>query len=182
MKILQVTESSQKVAITGIRGAVIENTDNTLKELDQIKGSAVFQIFDSNQVAGWRHLYYSAVNALNAMESGEAVSDNLEVEAMLYASAQDQISKAIKMMGVTPKTKEIALLVISKDPKNIAQEIAKHLGEVDDNVLKLDQKKYDRLRKTYSITEKALETFKGHKYEALESLIIEKCALMSLHR
>ena len=97
-------------------------------------------------------------------------------------SKDRQRPSMIFIAGVTPKTKEIALLVISKNPKKTAQEIAQHLGEVDDNVLKLDQEKYDRLKKTYSISEKALETVKGHKYEALESLIIEKCALMPLHR
>jgi tRNA threonylcarbamoyladenosine modification (KEOPS) complex Cgi121 subunit len=171
-----------QIAITGISCVEIEDINKTLAELDEIKGEVVFQIFDSDKVAGWRHLYYSAVNALNAAKIGSTISNKIEIEALLYASAQDQISKAIEIMGVTSTTRKLALLVIAESPEITAISIVQHLGKEDESVLELDEGKFCNLKEAYGISDKALEIFEGNKYNVLESLIIEKCALMPLLR
>lgn len=182
MKILSVADSSTRIAIIGIVGVKVQDINMTLVELDKIKGEAAFQIFDSAKVAGWRHLYYSAVNALNAVKTGTAISNKIEIEALLYASAQDQISKAIRMMGVTPVTENVALLVLAEDPESTASEMVRYLGNEDEDVLELNEGKFNDLMKTYGVTGKALMTIDKDKYEALESLVIEKCALMPINR
>jgi tRNA threonylcarbamoyladenosine modification (KEOPS) complex Cgi121 subunit len=170
------------VAIAGVRNVRIEDINATYKELDKIKGKAVFQLFDSTKIAGWKHLYYSTVNALNARKTGTSVSKNLEIEILLYASAQDQISKAINMMGITTGTGNIALLVVAKKLEDIPNNIIQYLGKQDDSVLDLDKDKFIRLMEVYGITKEALKIFPGPKYKVLENLIVEKCALMPLSR
>lgn len=182
MKILNVSDDENKIAITAITGVEIEDINKTLEEMDEIKGDTVFQLFDASKVAGWRHIYYSSVSALNAVRTGSAVSNHVEIEALLYASGQDQISKAIKIMGVTRNTKDVALLVIARDPKGTAIRLAQYLGEEKCQVLKLDEEKFRNLKETYEISEKAIETLECNRYEALERLVIEKCALMPLLR
>jgi len=171
-----------QIAITGISGIKIKDVNRTLVELDEIKGEAFFQIFDADKVAGWKHLYYSAINALYAAETGLTISNKIEIEALLYASAQDQISKAIEMMGVTSATENLALLVIAENPESTTKSIIQYLGKEDEDVLDLDEDKFHNLKEVYEITDKALVTLDGNKYDALESLIIEKCALMPLLR
>ena len=171
-----------QIAITGISGIKIKDVNRTLVELDEIKGEAFFQIFDADKVAGWKHLYYSAINALYAAETGLTISNKIEIEALLYASAQDQISKAIEMIGVTSATKNLALLVIAENPESTTKSIIQYLGKEDEDVLDLDEDKFHNLKEVYEITDKALVTLDGNKYDALESLIIEKCALMPLLR
>jgi len=182
LRTLQVSDDENRIAVTGITGVEIEDINETLREMDEIKGDTVFQLFNASKIAGWRHLYYSAVSALNAMRAGSAVSNHVEIETLLYASAQDQISKAIKIMGVTPDTKNVALVVISGDPEETAIRLAQYLGEEDDKVLELDEKKFSYLKESYGITEKALDTLLCERHEALEMLVIEKCALMPLLR
>jgi tRNA threonylcarbamoyladenosine modification (KEOPS) complex Cgi121 subunit len=171
-----------QVAITGISSVEIKDINKTLAELDEIREEAVFQIFDSDKVAGWRHLYYSAVNALYSVKTGTTISNKVEIEALLYASAQDQISKAIKIMGVTSTTRNLALLVIAENPESITSSIVQHLGKEDESVLELNEDKFHNLKKVYEISYKAIDTIDSNKYDVLESLIIEKCALMPLLR
>ena len=47
----------------------------------------------------------AAVNAARSTETGLAVSKSITVEALLYASAQDQITKALARMGVNAKAR-----------------------------------------------------------------------------
>jgi tRNA threonylcarbamoyladenosine modification (KEOPS) complex Cgi121 subunit len=171
-----------QIAITGISGIKIKDVNRTLVELDEIKGEAFFQIFDADKVAGWKHLYYSAINSLYAAKTGITISNKIEIEALLYASAQDQINKAIEMMGVTSATENLALLVIAENPESTTRSIIQYLGKEDEDVLDLDGDKFHNLKEVYEITDKALVTLDGNKYDALESLIIEKCALMPLLR
>ncbi len=64
----------------------------------------VAQIVDAGRVAGRDHLFMAAVNAAKSTETGMAVSKSITVEALLYASAQDQITKALALLGVTTKS------------------------------------------------------------------------------
>ena len=56
------------------------------------------------------------------------------------------------------------------------------LGEPANNVLEINQTKYESLMEDFEISKQAIETVGGNKYTTLPKLIIEKGALLSLHR
>lgn len=181
----RLTEAGIHVAVAGARGVEERDVDVTLEEVRRIAGDAAFQLFDAEMVAGWRHLFHAAVNAVHATRQGSAVSKSVEVEIMLYASCQDQISKAFTLMGLSPRVSDVAILVLSGAPseaEGLAAEIAVHLGSPDDEVLEMTPEKYERLKDVFEVGDEALATVGGDPYEALTSLIVEKGALLPLRR
>ena len=180
-----ITGSELWVAVAGVRGVAITDVEETLRGVREAAGGARLQLFDAGSVAGWRHIYHAAVNALNAFVSGTAVSNSLEVETMLYASCQDQISKAFTMMGVSLGTSEAAVLVFSETTgaaREAAVKAAKRIGVADDQVLEVSEGKLTRLKELFEIEEEAIGTLGVSQAEALTSLVVEKGALLPLRR
>ena len=155
----------------------------TLGMLDELAEGANYQLFDAGKVAGLDHIYYAAANADYAMSNGINISNNLNVETLLYAACENQINKAIEFLGVSKTTETLAVAIFSeKDQSSLAEDIAAHLGTVDDSVLDITQEKYESIKGLYEITETAIETVGTHRNTALTSLIAEKGALLSLRR
>jgi tRNA threonylcarbamoyladenosine modification (KEOPS) complex Cgi121 subunit len=178
-----ITGSNLYVTITATKNTYIKDINDTLKTLDKKIVDKVYQLFDADKIAGPLHLYYAAANAHHAIENENNISKKLDVETLLYASTQNQISKAIQTIGVSKKTQRIAVAVISKmneDPATTM--IAKYLGEIDDSALELTHEKYVALLELYEVNEIAIESVGGDKYAALTSLITEKSTLISLKR
>jgi len=185
MTAVKVTGSNLHVAIVGARGVHVTDLDGTLRSLRGLSEGQVFQLFDASMVDGWRHVFHAAVNAIGALEHGYAVSKSLDVEALLYASCRDQISRAFKLMGVSEATTAVTVLVVGEDAETAlatARRIAEALGEPDDTVLRVDEAKYLRLREAFEVSGRALEAVGGDPYEALTGIIVEKGALLSLRR
>lgn len=173
------------VAIAGAREAQIRNVDEKLKKIQGEYPGKVFQLFNADMVAGEKHLFYAAVNAVGAQSGGYAISRNLEVETLLYASCQDQISKGLRILGLTQKTRRVAVLVFSDnkdEAKRVAQMITESIGEPDDGVLDVSPEKYESLKKAYGVSEVSIKTVGSNPYDALTSLIIEKGALLPILR
>lgn len=181
----RITDTALHVAVAGARGVEVGDVDAKLSEVRRLVGDAAFQLFDADMVAGWRHLFHAAVNAILATQRGSAVSKSVDVETILYASCQDQISKAFTLMGLSPRVKNVGVLVISGDPseaERLAAEIAEHLGSPDDAVLDVTPEKFERLKDVFEVGDEALATVGSGPYEALTSLVVEKGALLPLHR
>ncbi|MGD2201206.1 MAG: KEOPS complex subunit Cgi121 [Candidatus Bathyarchaeota archaeon] len=183
MKTSAVKGTGWTVTIGGFRGVSIEDVDGFLDRLGEAVSPAVFQVFDASKVAGWGHLYYSVVNAVEAHRAGTAISRSLEIEVLLYASCQDQISQALDLMGVRPETEEVALVVLSEDNSGAEEAFkrgARILGEGDDSALEVTGDKLERLLGVFGISARALGAVGGPREEALTKLLIERGALLPL--
>jgi tRNA threonylcarbamoyladenosine modification (KEOPS) complex Cgi121 subunit len=178
-----ITDSDLYVTITAATNTKITDINATLSTLDKQVADTIFQLFDADKITDQHQLYYAAANAYYAMENGGNISNKLEVETLLYASTQNQISKAIKLIGVSEKTTRIAVVVVSEQENDsAASEIAEYLGDMDDQALAMNQEKFEALKKLYEITDTAIETVGCDRYKALTSLITEKSTLISLRR
>ncbi len=175
--------SDKAVSIGGFRGVTVKDVDELLSSLSRAISPVVFQIFDATRIAGWRHLYMAAVNAVGALESGTTISRGLGIEVLLYASCQDQISRALDVVGVGPDTEKLALIVLWDGPGKAEaafDKAADILGEADDSVLGLDETKFREVAKVFGVLENELEAVGGERDEALISLLVEKGALLPL--
>jgi tRNA threonylcarbamoyladenosine modification (KEOPS) complex Cgi121 subunit len=177
--------SDNAVSIGGFRGVTVNDVDELLSSLSRAISPAVFQIFDATRIAGWRHLYMAAVNAVGAFESGSSISRSLGIEVLLYSSCQDQISRALYVVGVGPDTVNLGLVVL-KDGLDEAEaafaKAANILGEADDSVIELDKKKIREIVEIFGVSANELEAVGGERDEALTSLLVEKGALLPLRR
>ncbi len=75
------------------------------------------------------------------------------METMLYASAQRQIQKAIERSGIKPETKNMAVVIIGEDPKQIEatlETVTKCVGtDPDETVLELTKTKETKIKKAF---------------------------------
>lgn len=179
MHIATVKDSDWIVAIGGVRDAEFSDIDELLSKIRSISAVFQFQLFNADLISGWQHLYYAAVNAVNSYNSGSSISKSLAVEALLFASCQNQISNAFNMLGIRPGNKNIAILVFGKYKDSllkILETITGLLGKEDDKVLEVNDIKQSILKKTYGISD--LEITSVFNDDALSWLIIEHGALM----
>jgi len=178
-------EPNENIAIIGFSNVKIENINTFLEQFRKETKEAPIQFFDAKKVAGPQHLYFAALNTLNAFEKKTNISNNLAVESLLYASAQRQIKKAVKMLGIKQDTSEVAALIIAgnmHEKKEGLRLVTKMIsGERNDSVLELTNKKIRDITKLFGISDLEFEAkLKKQELEkeALTDLIIERMALL----
>jgi KEOPS complex subunit Cgi121 len=175
---------NKNITILGFSNVKIENPNKLLEKFRE-ENKTPIQLFDARFVAGKQHLYFAAINALNAFEKKTNISNSLAVETLLYASGQRQINKAVKMLGIAQNTTEVAALIM---PKN-SQEKQKYIqivtetipGKRSDQVLKLKDTKINAIKKLFQISKQELEAKlkrEGLEKEALIDIVIEHMALL----
>ena len=178
------------VEIVGFRKAHVGDPAKLIEELRGLEElrDVAFQLLDASMVAGEEHLLISAFNALRAFEMGLNVSSDLGIEALTFASAQRQIAKAIKLMGLKPGEADIAVLLIASSGEAAAralEAIEKALGaERDDGVLEVDEEKAKRIAEAFGLsgTELSACSRLGGLAEAVKALVLERVALSIVYR
>jgi len=181
-----IEEAGKYLEITGFRNLCIEDTEDFVKVARKgVPQSIWVQFFNAELVASWQHLYFAVLNALLAFKNESNISKSVAMEAMLYASAQRQIRKAIALMGVKCSSANVALVVIGESAESVESvlsAVSKRVGEeTDDAVLELSKEKVQAIRQAFGITKTELETVteKDNDKDALVNLIIERVALLS---
>ncbi len=179
-------EEYGKVAeITGFLGASFSRVDAFLKEKrKQTHNWVDVQFFDAELIATSEHLYFAALNALQAFQNQTNISKTVAVETMLYASAKRQIQKAINLIGVKPDSETMATLIVSNSDSQVQEtmkELTTYLNvEPDDSLLYLTPKKVDIIRVAFQISDKEIKAATQTTPEAaLIDLIVEHVALLA---
>lgn len=177
--------SNWSVSIGGFRDIYVDDVEDLLSRVRGSVSPNLFQLFDADKVAGWRHLFFAAVNAVKAFEAGTAISRSLPIEVLLYASCQDQISQAFNIIGLSEASERAALIVLAETPEAAEQafkQASEILGTIDDSVLQVDIKKFEEIRRAFSVSALELEAVGGPREEALTLLLVERGALLPLQR
>lgn len=187
--IIKPADRDTYILMAGFREVKIKDVKQFFQNLNEKTDNACVQVFDASLVAGWEHLYFAALNALNASKSKLTISSSLAMETLLYASAQRQIKNAVNLIGIKPSTSKVAALVCAKTPeqaKNVLKIVSQLLdGKPDDAVLKLTDNKRTGLMKLFNISTLELEVKterKGFEKQALSDLITEHMALLVTRR
>ena len=173
------------VEITGFSNVKIDNAESFLKAIRIEQQGAALQFFNAELVATWQHLYFAVLNALTAFRNKRNISKSVEVEVMLYASAQRQIRKAITLVGLKRESADVAVVIIGEDRDYVnitLSSVSKQIGsEPDASVLELSKNKEQRIRSAFRISESELKTVvkSGAFQQALVDLICERMALLS---
>jgi len=175
-----VKSSPWHILVGGFRAESLD-VEALIKGVGEAASPHIAQLLDADRVAGWEHLYLSAANAVRAFQSGYNVARNLAVELLLYASCRDQIAEAIELVGLTPQTERIALVLLTEDEEEgleAYERASRLLGEGDDEVLEVDEGKLRRLMELHSISEEELEAVGRPRARALTLLLVERGALI----
>ena len=178
-------EYGKYLEITGYQGIAFDKVDIFLKaNRKETRQSVDIQFFEAELIATQEHLYFAVLNALQAFKNKTNLSKSLAMEAMLYASAQRQIQKAIIRVGIKPQTHNMAIVIVGDDPRQIEaalETVTKNVGiEPDDSVLDLTKSKEAEIKKTFEITEEELKVLQnGNQNKAITNIVIERVALIS---
>ncbi len=172
-------------AIMGLKGFSNRGVDETLAAIRSASHSKCVQAFDADLIAGPEHLICAATNAAKGFRE-KPISKALETELLLYASGQRQIDVAIEMVGLSPGTKNLAIVVIDGEKgrlleslKTIAEAVG---GQESDSILSISsQGKLERIVKAFGISDEEMRGFVGKDpSEAVKKAIIERSAILTI--
>jgi len=172
----------QIIGATGI----ITNVEDVLKKISafSLQHHVTVQIMDADVVYGKPHLESAIEHAIRAFTYQTQTTNSLAKEILLYASGERQITLAIKKMGVTIKTKRVALVFVYGLKK-----VTEAKGTIKENQLKqfLDDVGFHREDKVlegdtdtlqrFGISLKEIATVPPEKYG---HLILEKIAMVDI--
>ncbi len=176
-------------ATAGFRNVKIKDINNFFDIVRRKAGDAHVQFFDAKLIAGWEHLYFATLNALNTFKNKTNISKNIAVEMLLYASAQRQIEKAVKLLGIKPESSQVAVLIVAETNQRTASalDVVSKLimGKRDDSIIELTNGKVKGIKELFGISDLELRAKlekEGFEKEALINLVIEHMALLATQR
>jgi tRNA threonylcarbamoyladenosine modification (KEOPS) complex Cgi121 subunit len=179
----------RNLTIVGFRDVQIRKPDELLHEVKERIGEIHVQFFDASLVAGFDHLRFAALNALNAFKSKVNVSNSLAMETLLCASARRQIKEALNLVGIKPDTRRVVVLILTvsrKQASGVVGIVSELIGgKRDDSVVEFTEDKMSELMKMFDVSKVELEAKterKSGRKQALMDLIIEHMALLVTQR
>lgn len=154
--------------ILGFR-ATVDSIGDTLNQIDDIKKDGeIIQLLNADAIAGKNHVIHGVNQAKLAFDRNENLANDFSVEIALRCSAQRQISKAFKILGLKEGHMNLCALLINCD------DYSKELSSIfipDDNVLIPNN---DKLMKIYHIGENEIENV------SIEDIIIDRITKLTV--
>jgi len=156
------------IRIMGFK-ASIDSVGDVLDKVDSIKGDGeIIQLLNADSIVSENHIVHGVNQAFLAFDRGENLAKDISVEIVLRCSAQRQISKAFKMLGLHEGEMNLCAVLINCD--DYSSELSS-LFSLDDGVLDPD---FDNLKKVYKINDIELENM------SFEEIIIDRITKLTV--
>jgi tRNA threonylcarbamoyladenosine modification (KEOPS) complex Cgi121 subunit len=177
-------EFSKYITVAGFRDIRLIDVNQFFSDVKKCSGKACVQFFDADSIAGANHLRFAAINALTAFKNKLNISNSVAMETLLYASAQHQIKNSLKLLGISSKSRRVAVLILT-ETKEQASAILDSISELfkdkrDDSVIELTNEKVSRIKQIFGISTlevQARTDIKRGEKAALTDLVIEHMAV-----
>ena len=163
------------VGIGELRNEKMKEKDELISLSSAIsKEPTVVQFLSPKLIAGPTHLLSAAQNAMNAVRGKYVISRSLNVELLVYASAQRQIERAFEKVGVEDGLETVGVLIISESKDSIQEcfeELFKKLGRDVEPAFHIDRKRMDQIMTAFEVsdTEEDKKVFEVREFEYLTS-------------
>ena len=149
--------------------ASIDSVGDTLENIDSIKNDGeIIQLLNADSVVSRNHIIHGVNQAFLAFDRGENLANDISVEIVLRCSAQRQISKAFKMMGLHEGNMNLCVVLINSE--NHLDELSSIFTQ-DDSVLTPCE---DKIVKLYGITDAELENM------SVEEIVIDRITKLTV--
>jgi tRNA threonylcarbamoyladenosine modification (KEOPS) complex Cgi121 subunit len=176
-------------AVSGFRNVQVTDVNRFFSEVKKRADKPCVQFFDADSIAGFDHLRFAAINALTAFKNKLNISNSLAMETLLYASAQHQIKNSLRLLGISPKSTRVAVLILTETEEQastVLDSVSEPLrGKRDDSVVEFTDEKISRIKRLFGISQLEVEARtrrKGGEKEVLTDLVIEHMALLAVQR
>lgn len=157
------------------------DTDKLLELAKSLSESVLaFQFFNSMMIVDEMHLLSGAQNAVNALKGDYMISRTLDVELIVYVSAQRQIGRALDIMGVNDELSSVGIVCIDEDEKKVRaclMEIAEKVGEEISQMFNPTSGKISALMQNFGITELEMKQFTDSDDLATRNKALSKCVV-----
>lgn len=154
--------------ILGFR-ANIDSVGDTLSQIDAIKKDGeIIQLLNADAIVSKNHIVHGVNQAFLAFDREENFANDISVEIVLRCSAQRQISKAFKILGLKEGEMNLAALLIDCD--DYTNELSS-IFTFDESVLIEDNKK---LMEIYKISDLEVDNM------SLEEIIIDRITKLTV--
>ena len=145
------------------------------------------QLVDLDRVPGQRYLKLATVNAEKSFHSKQPIAKSLAMELLLYISAEKQIVRALKHVGITAETRRIAAVAVSADHDQVlavANFLSEALGQTSEDALLDDWSplRDQNVRSGFDIGRKEIDAIiqkNETESTAVERLAVERSAMLA---
>lgn len=173
--------------VEGFKNIKIDDENLLFSLIKSGSGRCHVQVLDAALIAGFEHIYFAVLNALKSFKAGLNISRSPAVEVLLFASGQNQIKRAIEILGVKPSSSSAALIIIANDRAGAIATfnyISNLLGgERDQSVIELTDEKIPGIIEAFNISRLEIEAFmRASLKDAVKSILIERAALLVTQR
>jgi KEOPS complex subunit Cgi121 len=155
------------------------DTDDLLDLAKSLSNSVLaFQFFNSMMVVDELHLLSGAQNAINALKGDYMISRSLDVEIVVYISAQRQIGRALDLMGIKDQLSSVGIVCIDEDEEKVRScilEATERVGEEVSPMFNPTQEKITSLMETFEITELEMKQFTDETDLVSRTRSLSKC-------
>jgi len=149
----------------------VKSLKDFIKKLNSLDCTIVF--IDANYVISKDQVEFAVKKAIKAWNEGKRVAKTLAMEILLYVAARRQISDAIEV-GLKEGKNEVVIVILDD-----CVDMLKELGFKEQQVLRLNKEKIERVKKFYDISDAELEIV---GLEKLPLLIRERIALFDVFK
>lgn len=164
--------SSSNLKILGF-STIVEDVPALVKKVNALTSdNEVIQLLNAEGIAGEKHIIHAFNQSIVAFSRGENIANDLGLEICVRASAQRQISKALKLLGLKAGFNKICALLVNCN-REIEDELILLLEKRDAGILKPDK---EILKNLYQISDAEIESAGGITRVMLErtsALVLE---------
>jgi len=142
------------------------------------ESTLAIQFFDSSMIVDELHLLSAVQNAVNAWRGGYMKSRSLDVEIVVYASAQHQIGRALELMGVTDETESITVVVLGQQLDKVKECMSTLGPAIGKEITPGFHKTLDRIKalmKVFNISEPEVALFLTRHDKKSWQRAVSKC-------
>ncbi|MBY8998841.1 MAG: hypothetical protein KGD60_14025 [Candidatus Thorarchaeota archaeon] len=162
MRIEQLEDESngEVIGITELHNSNNLKQDELIQLANSLSSdSLTIQLMNGLLIADETHLLSAAQNAINAKKGEYMLSRSLDVEIIVFASAQRQIGRALDALGVYDGLDEIAVVVVGTDTSSVEDSIQDLAGKIGREVIPafaVTNERIDRIKDHYQISDKEI--------------------------
>ena len=171
-----------------------------IKSIENKFPQAIIQLFNGMYILNQSHIFIACYFVQKIFQEKNNISNNKNIELLLYFSANRQISKAIEVFGINNidlKSADLNLCILSpiNNLVEIKNEILQNLNAVEVNLVINNQsfEKLSNIKRYFEVSDKQIHTILksygiqldnkndnlDYLYLAIQDLLYEKMALLN---
>ncbi len=177
------------LGITEIENLDRLSSDDLIASAQTVAGDLMaIRLINPDLIAAPIHLISAAQNALNAWAGEYKIARSLDVEILVYASAQTQIGRALQLLGLHDDQASVGVIMVSEDGKSLEEALQTLLSMVGPECptpFAASESRLRRVAEAFGVSETEMSTLKAgdsieDRIEALARCVVSRVSLVAV--